>query len=212
MKQTITSSVGKVRSGKRQKGREKRRAWKQKRNQETTARKNQDEWSHWEACAKQNHQTSHENTIVKSVRKPKLDTSFERRKAPKKNYQSIGERKQRQHGKYWARESTCKLKQYQFLFVAEWPMNDHRALLVDWGRKGNREDRWKSRRSIEIKEEEFFRNARQAQTGARHLGIDHRQGKTSKALDKKQMDGWESKETNERKSDGKNKQTKESMT
>lgn len=39
------------------------------------------------------------------------------------------------------------------------------------------------------KEEEFFRNARQAQTGARHLGIDHRQGRTSKALDKKQMDG-----------------------
>ena len=47
----------------------------------------------------------------------------------------------------------------------------------------------KSRRSIEVKEEEFFRNARQAQTGARHLGINHRQGRTSKALDKKQMDG-----------------------
>ena len=208
MKQTIASSAGKVRSGKRQKGREKRRAWKQKRSQETTAHKNQDKWSHWEACAKQNHQTSHENTMVKSVRKPKLDTSFQRRKAPKKkNYQSIGERKQWQHNKYWARESTCKLKQYQFVFAAEWPS----CAAYRLGEKRKQRRSWKKPSINRNKRRRIFQECATS-TNRGSPSWNKPPTRKDKQSTWQKTNGRLREQRNERKSDGKNKQTKESMT
>lgn len=205
MKQTIASSAGKVRSGKRQKGREKRRAWKQKRSQETTAHKNQDKWSHWEACAKQNHQTSHENTIVKSVRKPSHDTSFERRKAKKNITKALANGNN--DNIVNIEQSTCKLKQYQFVFVAEWPS----CAAYRLGEKRKQRRSWKKPSINRNKRRGIFQECATS-TNRGSPSWNKPPTRKDKQSTWQKTNGRLREQRNERKSDGKNKQTKESMT
>ena len=94
-------------------------------------------------------------------------------------------------------------------------LNGHHVLPSDWWRIKETEfvDRrsWK-KRSIKIKEEEFFRNSWSRHVQTHHLGIDYRQERTSKALDKKeQTDRWKREQTNERTKEWQEEQTDERM-